>query len=258
MITQVISSKASDLIKKYQAFTYGNAVCGIPYFNNKTTGLRGALRVEIGKGTPQEIHDEVELLVTQQKISKTSFTNESLKKFLIANKIGIDCSGFTYIILNEESQTRGKGALDKHLSFPFSKGFLGSFKAKMRPIENTNVQTLAHYENSTALEISNAQVGDMITLLGGPDGGERDHVLVVDQVQYENNLPTIIHYVHAIAWPTDGEYGHGIHEGTISIVNIEGSLRAQHWVENGKTGEENYTYSRAEKSQTELRRLNWF
>jgi hypothetical protein len=62
--------------------------------------------------------------------------------------------------------------------------------------------------------------------------------------------------VHAIAWPTDGEYGHGIHDGKIEITDINKSILEQRWIENNVIENENYTLIRAQKSITEIRRLN--
>jgi hypothetical protein len=91
---------------------------------------------------------------------------------------------------------------------------------------------------------------------------ERNHILVIYQIEYQNFIPTTLHYAHAIAWPTDGEFGHGLHKGIIEIINPEKDLFEQRWIELGKdslvNGDENYTFSRARKSKTEIRRLNWF
>ena len=140
-----------------------------------------------------------------------------------------------------------------------ARGFLfGKIKCMFRPIENAGVQTFAHEKNSKVIPIKDVQVGDMITMVGGPDNGERDHILIIYQVEYQNFIPMTIHYTHAVAWPTDGEYGHGIHEGKIDILDLNKSLIEQRWTENDKIGEENYTFTRAQKSVTELRRLRWF
>ncbi len=255
MNTKTLSPQALSVIDHYRNFSMGSAQCSIPYFNNKRTGTRGGLRAEIGKGSPQEIAEEIELKTLEQKIRVQDFTPESLKHFLVDTNIGIDCSGFAYYILQEEGKARGKGTLDRRLSFPFAQGILGSFKAKMRPVENTDVKTFAHASNSGTVPLRQVEVGDIITLIGGPDDGERDHILIIHQIEYQNFNPTILHYVHSIAWPTDGEYGHGIHEGKIEIVSLEKSITEQTWIENEKTGHENYTLSRALKSTTELRRL---
>lgn len=256
MNTKVISGGANEVIEQYRNFRVGTAVCSVPYYNNRAAARRAALRVDVGKGSPKDIFDEITLRALQEKVDISLLDSENLKKFLVNSNLGIDCSSFAYYILNEESKSKGKGTLDKHLSFPFSKGILGRIRSKIRPIENTNVETLAHARNSKAVPFKEIEPGDIITMLGGPEDGERNHILIINQVEYQNFVPTVIHYVHAIAWPTDGEYGHGIHEGKIEIIDPNKNIIEQRWIENEKTEEENYTFSRAKKSTTEIRKLN--
>lgn len=258
MNTKTISQRALDIIDQYQNFKIGNAICSVPYYNNRTNALRGALRVEIGKGSPKDIYDEVQQILIKNKLEEKDLISEELKRILVDNNIGLDCSAFAYYILNEESISIGKGSIDKHLSFPYSKGILGKIKCKIRPIENTDVKTFTHNSNSKIVKLSEIKSGDIITMTGGPDSNDRDHILIINRIEYQNFIPSTIHYVHAVAWPTDGKYGHGIHEGTIGIINTEKGILEQIWIENNKRGEENYTYTRAQKSLTEARRLNWF
>ncbi len=241
-----ISNQAQGIIDQYKNFQVGSAVCSIPYFNNKTRGTRAGLRVEIGKGDIKDIHNEIIQKTLEQKIDTQLFNSETLKKFLVDNNIGTDCSGFVYHILNEESKQRNKGTLDVNLNFSFKKGLFNRIKAKIRP-------TFADDLNSKIISLSEVEPGDIITIMNG----ERDHILVVNKVEYENSKPITIYYAHAIAWPTDGEYGHGIHEGKINIASYEQPITEQKWVENDKSDEENYTFARAKKSHTELRRMSF-
>ena len=128
----------------------------------------------------------------------------------------------------------------------------------MRPIENTGVTTLAHDSNSKSLATKQAEPGDIITMVSEEENGKRNHILVIHQIEYQNFIPTTLHYTHAIAWPSDGEYGHGVREGSVEILDLNKPLIEQKWIELGKEGFENYTFTRAQKSRTELRRLNWF
>jgi hypothetical protein len=200
----------------------------VPYFNNKSRGRRAGLAVEIGKGSPRQIQEEIEALAKKEKVDLQTV---NLKKFIVDHDIGIECSGFAYHVLS----AFGKGELKEKLKFPYIKGILGTLRIKFRPVENTDVKTFAHDLNSKKIEIKDVKIGDIITMTKGT---ERDHILVITKVEYP-----IIHYVHAIAWPSDGEYGHGIHEGTIKIVDLEKDIVDQKWVENGKEGEENYTHA---------------
>lgn len=239
-----ISDKTLALIEQYK---------DVPYFNNKTVGRRAGLRVEAGKGNPKEISEEVETIARLNKINTKDLSIEDKRRLMVENNIGIDCSGFAYYVLNEEGQSRGKGDIGSHLHFVKFSNPIRRLIAKIRPIENSDVITFADNNNSKLISLREVQAGDMVTMIGN-----RNHILIVESIEYEDSLPKIIHYVHAISWPTDGEYGHGIHRGKIVIVDHGKSLIEQNWIELDKTGPENYTFYRAKESQTELRRLNWF
>lgn len=257
MNTKFINEKSIEVINQYTNFKIGKAVCSIPYYNNRHSGGRAKLRVEIGKGSPKEIFDEIEQLCVSQKININDFTNESLKKFLVDNDIGIDCSGYAYYVYNSLSQSLNKGSLDKNIKFTDSKGLLGKLRGMIRPVENTNVETLANNKNSKQIKISDIQVGDMITMLKNSGQGQRNHILIIYQVEYQNFKPIKIHYTHSIAWPSHGEYNHGVKNGTIEVIDSEKSIIDQRWIEDEKIGDENYTFSSAKNSITEIRRLNF-
>jgi hypothetical protein len=271
MNTRTLSPSSLATISQYLHFQAGSAVCSVPYFNNKTRGSRGALRTHIGKGSPQDIAEETETLLKLKHISPETLSDEALKKLLTDSAIGIDCSGFVYHVLNAESLEQKKGGLEKHLSFVQCPGVLGKIRGHMRPAENSGVVTFAHDENSKVVSVNEVQPGDMITMLPGTTveapfdhikvvastGAERDHILVVHQVEYSDAVPTKIHYSQAVAYPEDGVYGTGIKQGTIEITDPSQPLLSQRWIENGFEGTSNRIFVRAQKSTTQLRRLNW-
>lgn len=248
MTSKTLSDQALSVISLYRNFTAGAAGCNIPYYNNKYERLRAALRAQAGKGSPQEILDEAEHRAAAKKVKLQALDSTSLKKFLVDNNIGIDCSGLAYYILKAEN---------KHVrfSYPYSKGVLGFLRAKFRPIENLDVATLASDENTKIISLKETLPGDLITMVGGPEGSMRDHVLTIHQIDFRDDVPAAIYYTHTVAWPSDGEYGHGVRQGLIKITNPDKSLTDQEWIEAEKTGVENYTFTRAQKSKTEIRRI---
>lgn len=258
MNTKTLSNRALSVVDNYLHFKFGSAVSPVPYFNNKTVRARAALRVEIGKGSPQEIFDETQTVTVKEHIPAANLADESLKKLLTDNNLGIDCSAFAYYVLNAENEDRGKGSLDKHISFVKCAGVIGKLRCALRPIENCDVATLADEKNSSVIELKNVQPGDMITLLGTTDAYDRDHILIIHQVEYQNFIPIKIHYSHAVAYPEDGVYGTGVRQGEIEILDPSKPLLEAHWVENGKEGSANTIFARAHKAQTELRRLKWW
>ena len=257
MNTKTISSRALSIIDQYNHFKLGSAVCQVPYFNNKTVKARGALRTFIGKGSPQDIFEETENLLKKNNIAQELLNSESLKKILVDNNIGLDCSGLAYYVLNGESQELRHGTLDKHLSLINCHGLLGKIRGALRPVENCDVATFASDKNSKVVPLNQIQPGDMITIVN-PDQSLRDHILVIHQVEYQNFASYEIHYSHIISYPEDGLYGSGIRQGVIEIAFPDRPITEALWTENGKTGESNSLLLRAKKSKTEVRRLKWF
>lgn len=270
MNTKSISDEALSVIDRYLHFKIANAVCSIPYFNNKTIRARAALRTYIGKGSLSDISDEIQSLIFKNHVDKKTITDESLKKFLIDNNIGIECSGFTYYVLDAESKKRNKGNLKKHLRFVNCHGIIGKIRCSLRPIENCDVATFSSNQNSHTVSINDVNVGDMITMTGNIESDEatltptemhrdeRDHILVIHKIDYDNSIPKTIYYSHAVAYPEDGVYGGGIRQGEIKVSNLGNPITTNTWIEDGKTAENNRLFTRATKSKTEIRRLNWF
>jgi len=141
-------------------------------------------------------------------------------------------------------------------------GIIGKIRCLLRPVENCNVSTFANNKNSNVVKIKDVLPGDIITMIGKsetkPMGNKNyDHILIIEKVDYENEKPKTIHYIHAISYPEDGLYGSGIKKGQIGIVNENGSIAENNWIENGRTDASNPLFSRAKISQTEIRRMNF-
>ncbi len=258
MNTKTLSPHALSVIDQYTHFKVGEATCTIPYFNNKTTKAKAALAVRVGKGSPKEISDEIKEFTHLKHIPTEILTNESLKKILTDNNIGIDCSGFAYYVLNAENKELGKGTLDKHIHFTQSHGLFGKILSRLSPVKNIGVATFADDANSRIISVQHIQPGDMITMIGDSEEFERDHILIIHRAEYQNFIPTKIYYSHAIAYPEDGIYGTGIKEGMIEITDLHKSITEQRWTENNTTNEQNHMCVRARKSNTQIRRLKWW
>lgn len=244
------------LIHKYQNLSLGNKIVVCPYFNNKKKETRAGLRVLIGKGTPQEICEEAELFAVREKINLASLSENEIRNFLIRNRIGIDCSGFAFHVLNEVSyETTGK-KISSHLSWASKKTFLRKIISAFRPAENCGVRTFAHNSNSQIINLSSVKKWDIVTVLTDIASTTADHIFLITNVS-KNDKDTVLSFVHAIAWPKDGLEGHGVHEGKIRFPNNANDLTQAVWTDDSLTSEEYSAYLNKVKNGLELRRLNW-
>lgn len=259
MTTKRLHDASIKIINDYLHYPMGASTISIPYHNNNRNGVRAGLRALIGKGSIHDINDEVTLLTLREKIDLNKMSQAMLKQFLVIHNIGIDCSGFIYYVLNEESRIRGKGQLKNHLTFK-TVNILRKLLNKLRTVQSTNVTTFADNHNSHTLTLSDIQPGDFVTMTHTtPEKQVYNHIILIHEVQYENDTPMQISYSHSIAWPSDGEINHGVRQGIIKIHDITKPLTEQEWIEADKTQNDNYTLKRAEGADlVEIRRLNWF
>jgi hypothetical protein len=257
-MTKTLSKPAQEIINNYLHLPFGNKNVSCPYFNNKKSGARAALRVMIGKGSVEDIVQEIMLIGFREKLELEKMTNEQLKKVLVDHNIGIDCSGIAYYILEAEVQSIKKHKFKNKLKYPYIKNPLRKLLTKLRPVESTNVKTLFHDKNSKEVSLRNIQPGDMIIMIKSGQKQDRDHILIVHKVEYDKDEnPTAIYYTHSLNWSTDGIYNHGVRQGVITITDINKNIEKQSWEENRITGEKNETQMRAETAKTlQIKRLN--
>jgi len=245
---QTLPEKVEEMIDAYTHIPVGNVYINTPYINNRRQGIRGGLRVAIGKGTPKEIRDEIKLSLQKHHIE---VQNDPiiLKKHIISTGIGIDCSGFVYHVLSAYRSM--------HISFPYAKSLLGRIRARLRPAMNANVKTLAHDNNSTVIPLTDAQPGDIITMThASPEKEKEDHILLITKVVSIGHVPYIIYYTHAKRWQKDDTFNHGIRMGEIRVTDSTTGITEQLWTEDAVSGDMNDTYIQAKGAYTEIRRLH--
>ncbi len=227
-----------------------------PYFNNVYAKHRAGLRAQIGKGSPEEIAEEAEIISHQYEndfLQNSDTSPVEVKKFLLEHGLGIDCSGFASQILKAEHPN-----FMKKINF----GKIGIWRkiiCRLRPLENLSVNVYADNANTKLVARGGADFNlsmlkplDLIIMIDMPRFKNLDHILIITEVAKD-----FIKYVHSRNWlGEDLELG-GVHFGTINITNPGKSLLEQEWVEKGLTGEQNQTYAfkAKEAKRLEIRRL---
>ena len=259
MEVKTLSQKALKVINDYSNFTIGNASCSVPYFNNKKIKNRAGLRAQIGKGRAQEIREELEIILKKNKIDLEQISNENLKKILVDNNIGIECSGFVFHVLDAEAQSRNLGSIARKIHFINCRGFVGQIRCAIRPIENCDVSTFASDKNSLIIETKSILPGDIITMMSEDKDLMRNHILIIKEVEYQDNIPKSFSYAHAIAYREDCIYGSGIRQGKIVLTYPNADLQGQEWLPEHNTST-NLLKNYKNKYKIEIRRprfLSW-
>ncbi|HRY36398.1 MAG TPA: hypothetical protein P5230_00745 [Candidatus Magasanikbacteria bacterium] len=268
----MLSPKAEKLIEQYLHLPFEdilNVRC--PYFINSRAKQRAQLRVLIGKGLPQEIVEEAKIISIQyhhglfncdgkcliSELTKTETDNppeECIKKFLVDNGLGIDCSGFVSHVLREHFQETRKIDIANKFYFVPLKNYFRYLICWLRPIENMSVKKYASDQNTKKIEsVKEISPGDLLIMLETGPQKNRNHIVLVT-----DNDGKIIKYAHARAWSMEGKYDHGVARGEIRIINPTESLLKQEWVEFGTVNENNETYLEAKNAKIfEVRRIKF-
>ncbi|MDO9509904.1 MAG: hypothetical protein Q7J14_01285, partial [Candidatus Magasanikbacteria bacterium] len=228
----MLSPKAENLIEQYLNLPFDDVTkVRCPYYINSRTKQRAQLRVLIGKGLPQEIMEEAKIISIQYHhglfdtegkclISDLPFETttdsptECIKKFLVDNSLGIDCSGFVSHILHEHyKETRKMDVVDKFFFVPW-KNYFRYLVCWLRPVENMSVKRYASNNNTKKIEsLNEIKSGDILILLATGPQKNRNHIILITDINNQT-----IKYVHARAWSMEGKYDHGVARGEIRIT----------------------------------------
>ena len=256
-----LSSQAQKVIDQYLNLKIGKKTITTPYFNNRRKNIRGALRVLIGKGSPEDIVEEATIFSLREKVKLEELNAEQTKKYLIDHNLGIDCSGLVYHVLDAELRAKNLGGLKKYIHRPWVKNPIRKLIAQFRSVENTGVSTFNNNINSNEINLKDIKPGDLIIMMGAGPKQDYNHVLLVSSVipsrnegslsNFSNNAKNntnldaskrnssppaggfgiVIGYIHSFQYPTDGLYNHGVRQETITITNENKNLLEQNWSE---------------------------
>jgi hypothetical protein len=263
----MLSQKATQCIKNYFNLPFkGLEGIRCPYFNNSKLRQRGQLRVLIGKGNPDEIVEEAQIISMQYHAGLfdkdgnclvKNDKNKTVQNFLVDHRLGIECSGFVTHVLRTHFKETKKIDLLKKIHIVSKKRIFRWLISRLRPIENIDVKVYSNNINSTVivddkkLNYNDIQAGDFLILLETGPTKKRNHIILI--TDKKNN---IVSYVHARAWESEGKYNHGVAEGFFKITTPTKKISEQDWHELGKIGQENETYLEVRDAQVaEIRRL---
>ena len=244
-----------------------------PYFNNARQKRRGELRALVGKGTPEEIVEEANILSIQYKAgvfdnqkheclcashTDKKHSPDELRRFLIEHSLGIECSGFVTHVLSAHVKETKKINLPQSLFIVQKSRFLRYLISRLRPVENIDVTVYANNRNTAPIasegegwRYADVRAGDIITILKTGPRKTRNHIMLITEASGDT-----IAYVHARAWPSEGEFGHGVAAGEIRITHPNKPLAEQFFSERGIEGEHNETWREIADAETvEIRRL---
>jgi len=206
------SSALRSLLNEYISLPLGGKKIRCPYWVNRIR--LGRIGPYGGKGTPTQIIEASNNCAKKEKVNFDILSEKEIINFLVKNRIGIDCSGFVFWMLDVlDKEKGGNGMLGK---IPNSQGrFLQA---------RTNTKTLFREDvTRPVLKINEIKIGDLIRLRGGT------HVAIIISIERNKNVDKIV-YTHSSSLTAIN----GVHEASINIVDINLPLGKQIWSENAK------------------------
>lgn len=128
-------------------------------------------RRKYGKSNPKELKNNVIQIAKKEQLNIGQMSCEQIQDFMVKNKLGIDCSGFSYHVINYLLQRVRNVDLQK-IGFP---------KASL-----TNVKLFL--SKKLTYKISNykqIQPGDLVIQIKGSNIGEQHMLIVLKKYKHE-------------------------------------------------------------------------
>ncbi len=217
-----MNNYAQILYQAYDQFllSLGGKKVPTPYRRNEIGSFQKLAPEFQGKSSPEILTKTAKKLAKDQNFDLNKASVEEIRDFMRKNKLGIDCSGFAYRMLNFLVQ-KVKGKSLEAFGLPH--------------VGRTNVAKLTSDEFTNQVKnIGNIQAGDIIKIDA--------HCIII----LEKTLQKIT-YVHS-----SGESNpDGVHLGKIKIIDPNKSLQDQTWLEKFKS----MTYN--EKNGDGIKRLKF-
>ena len=233
-----MDSKIKYFLDNFFYLNIENKIVRIPYWRNKLN-LKKVKRVQGpfgGKGTPEQIKSATLQKAKKLNVDLRKMTAKQIEKFMRQNRIGIDCSGFVFQVLNQ-------------LKPGFCKKLKKAPGKSSNPARRFNASAFTSDQNSIRVngKISEIKVGDIIPV--GLENGKITHVMVV-----VDTSPEEITYAHSSS-KTQLE---GPHLGKIIIEYPNEPLDKQRWEEELASGKSILSLAKEPLAKIGIRRIKGF
>lgn len=229
-----LSPKTFLLLNHYLLLPYRVTKIACPYWvNDLDKGIKGPFS---GKGTPGQIVFSSYRRARKLGIELDKLNKQQLVKFLKNNRIGVDCSGFVFHLLNSfDKENGGVGIANKYLS----NGRVVSWRVAWR----VNADTLSSEYFTREIQTEKVRPGDIIRLYKGK------HVMFVTTVGRN-----FIVYSHCSDFTLD----RGCHLGKIWIKDWKKGLEYQQWEELAGDNQNYKELAYFPKAGDSIRRPRWW
>jgi cell wall-associated NlpC family hydrolase len=165
-----------------------------------------------GKGTPSEITQTTKLLAKEQNVDLQKLSSDQIRQFMTKNRLGVDCSGFIYYLLDQTFLQLHHNSLDKIIKAKLTKNPLNP------PRFRCNADCLTNDPNTIPIIFPKERIqsGDLIRIHQGK------HVAII----IKSNKSKIT-YAHSSGKTATT----GVHFGQINITQLKKDLSQQSWLE---------------------------
>lgn len=229
MIKHFLPQQSLDTIDAYWNIRINENKCiRCPYFRNPTSGrIKWALTAYSGKGSPEEIEDELKIVEKLEGCDFSRMREYQIRAIMGKRKLGIECSGFITRVLDAGLQNLYGKSIFKLIKFKTS-GF-GRLTNLMRPYTHLDVATLVSSSNSRELrDFQEIMPGDIMRF-----NSNTDHAILVTSTERDDaGILVRVFYVHSVFEGTS----EGVKKGLIKFINRKGNLLSQSWSEEPETG----------------------
>jgi len=229
MINSLPQSAQSVIDAYWKLKAAENVYVRCPYFRNPRSGRdRWGLTAYSGKGSPQEIEDELRIIEKLENVDFSGMQESEIRDIMRKRKLGIECSGFIVRVLDAWTKEFYKKPVYSLLNF--KKSGLGRLYSKLRPFTHVDVETLVLPKNAREVEdVQSIAPGDIIRF-----NTTIDHAIIVTATERDDSsVLRKIHYAHSVL----EDIGEGVKIGFIEVsgTNKNGSSLWR-WQESPDTG----------------------